>query len=334
MVLMWYHHGTTTVSKDFFYRFAAVVDGKICLIGINRNEKKAALSKLDFETLKMTELMSLDYRWISLLLQTDYHAYCEHLINLGPKLSETDGKLLKINTITSQIEIIPLNCEFNLSKIFCKCVVKDHYYIVFHDDDKSNLLVLAVNLKTFEKKLIKIPSSLTISNFMWINVVVNETNIYCFDVRHWIIFVFNTVNNKWRKIKISAPIFDGNNFVNVNGECVVFKTTEWALIFNFQTLKWRKGHFSICPKYYRMVFTKYFELNGKIVTIQTNESKRYGTCFHPRSRVLLDSDKLEIYILDLNLLLKTLCAARIIELNLDQSKLPKKMQDELKRYIQ
>ncbi|GAB6025301.1 hypothetical protein CHUAL_010718 [Chamberlinius hualienensis] len=338
MASMWFHRGTVKVPIDAFYRFAVAINDKIYLLGFDNNENnKTVISQLDFETLKCSEIVSIDYNWACVILRTNLHVHRENIILFGPQYNNLPDKLLRINTITHQVDNIQLDHGFNYSNIIGDCVIKDHYYIIFSDIEIRRLLVFAVNLKTLEKKLIQSPNSPLTSILREFNVGANGTDICCFNENQCIAFIFNTVNEEWKKIDNCVVETNGkvriNQNINVNGELVVFKKIGWTQIFNFNNQKWRKGHFSQHPKY-DWTFTKYFEFNGKIVTIKNTENalKSLKESNGPKGN-FDNGDELEIYILDLNPSLETLCYIRIIQLNLDRSKLPKKLQHQLKKYI-
>ncbi|GAB6024296.1 hypothetical protein CHUAL_008988 [Chamberlinius hualienensis] len=93
-----------------------------------------------------------------------------------------------------------------------------------------------------------------------------------------------------------------------------------------------------------IIFHEWLRRKLSVLDINLNTFEKRGTFYgapnrHLNRRLKLAGvpievgEDMQIYFLNLNPSLKSLCAARILELNLDQSKLPKKLQDELKRYI-
>ncbi|GAB6024254.1 hypothetical protein CHUAL_014237 [Chamberlinius hualienensis] len=91
-------------------------------------------------------------------------------------------------------------------------------------------------------------------------------------------------------------------------------------------MQWSIPNFSQHPQD-GWTFTENCVFNNKIFIIKNSTNAE-----NVIKMSLEISDDMEIYVLDLNPSLEALCAAKILELNLDQSKLPKKLQHELKKY--
>ncbi|GAB6031102.1 hypothetical protein CHUAL_007910 [Chamberlinius hualienensis] len=249
--------------------------------------------------------------------------------------------MIKISMVTGEVENIPFQFEIDHFGLHGgTCAINDQFYITFNDSSIDKLAILAINLLTLERRLIQSPISPSSQYVDRLILVTKGTDIYYFHGSEPVIYVFDTVNELWREIK-NADVTLGRKVIYqdlmVNGEFVAFKRADspyyptwskWVEIFNFNTMKWRKGRFSDHPEC-DASFTHYFEFDKKIITIKNANKNSISSS----SANLSDFSDLEVYVLNLNPSLEALCSAVVIQFNLNVSILPQKIQDELKRYL-
>ncbi|GAB6024298.1 hypothetical protein CHUAL_008990 [Chamberlinius hualienensis] len=334
MAPTWRHYGIIKVPKNHFYKQIVVLNENIYLLGIeSKNPLKGLVSKMDLKTLKITPIMPIEYeRALSHDRYTTMCVYADSTLLIGPFYSSSSINLLMINTITHQKIDLNIDFQSDCLDIIDQYVIEDHIYIILHSGLKSELSILVVNLENFKKKVF-VNSNQCFKGYGIFSTAAHKCRIYCFNHQNSAIFIFNTVNNNWNEIFSSrAKVYDKEStYQNIlmKDEVVSFKMAfkpyfrKWIEILDFRRMQWRIPNFSYHSQS-DWTFTKYFTFNGKIFIIKNspNVIKEYSL-LHSK---LEDSDELEIYVLNLNPSLKSLCAARILELNLDQSKLPKKLQ--------
>ncbi|GAB6024277.1 hypothetical protein CHUAL_008970 [Chamberlinius hualienensis] len=294
-------------------------------------------------TLKCTDFLSPDYDFSQSegLITSWACSYEENIIIFGRKDQNEPGKLLKINTITHRVDIINLDYDDLIWRLEGLCVIKDHAYVILKNMEFPRILIFSVNLKTFEIKEIQCSDQVILRGLTYFKCINHESNIIFYHPTKLFIVIYDTVNDEWRKIENvnfdcceKKVVFRG---VMLNNEFVAFKKTnlpyhrEWVEIFNFSSMKWRFGNFESHPQFDDS-FCSYFELNGKLATIKNSQNSINRSRYIDQSD-LPGSDEMEIYILDLNTSLLSLCAIRIRELDLDYSELPKSIQNNLQKFI-
>ncbi|GAB6024261.1 hypothetical protein CHUAL_008954 [Chamberlinius hualienensis] len=342
MCSFWFHHGTVKSTNDYIYKHVIVINDNVYIIGSSiDNESQGAICKLDLQNLNVTEHMSMEStRFPPYGKYSKIFAYEDQIVYLLPIYRSTHCELIKINTITKQINNININLNFNYHSYWNfidQCVIMDHLYIIWLDRSEDVLSILSINLNTLE---ITGPfsniSRRRIQDYPNLTAVPIGSEIYCLLKMQTFMFVFNTENNEWREIYnflnesyITDTIYQT---IIINNEIMAFKretNRKFIEIFSFQTMKWRIPNYSVYPEDF-VVFTNYFAFQGKIFTIRNSSNAR--KLYSEESVNPETVNEMEIYVLDLNPSLEALSAARILQLNLDQSKLPKKLQDQLKRY--
>ncbi|GAB6025300.1 hypothetical protein CHUAL_010717 [Chamberlinius hualienensis] len=346
MAPMWVRYGTVKVFNKYFYYSAVVINDKMYLLGFDVSDKnKTVISELDLRTFKMTKIISIDSinKYKTAFNPCSVCKYNENILIFMPDYADFPHQLVKINTKSHEVDEFPKYEEINNSNKVGQCVIEDNVYILFNNHSTSKLSILTVNLKTFEKKLIQSRNSPPNKHFISLIISAVGHEICCFNEIQPVIFVFNVVNSEWRKIEVS--VIKTNDFERIEQILFVnsseFVTLKHAVqpyfrkfieILDFNKMQWRSADFLHFPQFDRS-FTRYFQLNGNLAVVKNSPNSFQSNIYLDKEKIDLSNDDLEIYILDLNPSLKTLCSIRVLELSLDQSKLPKTIQNDLKQYI-
>ncbi|GAB6024263.1 hypothetical protein CHUAL_008956 [Chamberlinius hualienensis] len=259
----------------------------------------------------------------------------------GPKSQKQPERLLKINTTTHHVDIIPLVYDDDFWELEGQCVIKDHVYIILINVDYSGILIISVNLKTFKIKKINYSNEELFRGLIHYKCIDHESNLNFYCEKIPFIIIYDIVNDNWRTIENVNFVDYKNKFTTrmfmQSDEVAVFKKNqlpnydEHVEINNFNVMKWKSGSFE-GKRQFDDSFSYYFEFNGKLATIKNSQNAINRSRYIDKSK-LIGPDEMEIYVLDLNPSLQCLCATRISEFNLDQSKLPKKLQNEIKQYL-
>ncbi|GAB6024297.1 hypothetical protein CHUAL_008989 [Chamberlinius hualienensis] len=330
MCPMWYHLETVKARNRYIFELV-VVNERISMVGVNFYKRfQEVIYKIDFNKIPPEKYRRCSpYDLFSKMCGYGY--YGVFLMNF--KMADS-YVLFMVHRITNEIKNI--NVYYNIDWYSKQlCVIEDYVYIIWLQQQQDALSILSINLNTFEMNgPFSVPSRPYLRFIPILTVAPVGSEIYCFLKMEPFMFVFNTENNKWREITnyLNEPYdkYIIDHKIIINDELMTLKTDfnrKWIEMFNFKTMKWRITNYSLHPQHNFMTFSNYCVFKGKIYTVR-NSPNSPNEPINPET--IYD---IEIYVLDLNPSLESLCAARVIQLNLDQSILPKILQDELKRYI-
>ncbi|GAB6024264.1 hypothetical protein CHUAL_008957 [Chamberlinius hualienensis] len=341
----WYSYCKIKTPPEclFFYQNALKIGFKVFAFHQRHMRQYTKIAELDLKTLKCTEFLSpnYDFNQHESLITSWACSYEENILIYSLKRPNEQAKLLKINTITHHVDIINLDFDGNEWGFDGMCVIKDHVYVFVKHYKFTGILIVSVNLKTIEKKMIQFSNEECINDLLHFKCVDNESNINFFYAKKPFIAIFNTTKHNWRTIKnVNFADYENHAQFMLSNDVVVFKKNQLPQynildeILNFNSMKWRFG--SVGGKRQSDdTFSYYFEFYGKLATIK-NPQNSIGRSHDPEAinkSNLPGSDDLKIYVLNLYPNLQSLCAIKIAEFNLDHSKLPKKLQNEIKQYV-
>ncbi|GAB6024265.1 hypothetical protein CHUAL_008958 [Chamberlinius hualienensis] len=301
------------------------------------------IAELDLQNLKCTEFLSPNYDFSqSEGLEAPWAcSYEENIIMYGSESRNEPDRVLKINTITHHVDNISLKYYEPNWKMDGMCVIKDHAYIFVKHSLYIGITIISVNLKTLEMQTIRCSDEELLNDPVHFKCVDQESNFNFYYSRNPFILIYDTVNDECRKIE-NVNFVDYKNQTQFleRDDVIVFKKNqlshynEFDEILNLNALKWRFG--SVGGKRQSDdTFSHYFLFYGKLATIknpQNSIGRSHDSEVINKSN-LPGSDDLTIYVLNLYPTLQSLCAIKIAEFNLDQSKLPKKLQNEIKQYV-
>ncbi|GAB6021479.1 hypothetical protein CHUAL_004083 [Chamberlinius hualienensis] len=299
MAPTWIHFCSVDMPNKSPYRQAVVVGENVYLFGQDGDTGEIQIAAMDFKTLKCTkfEITNGEIPTELDISTANFYSVGENIIftlSLYSESGENKCLLLKLNTNTSELEVLELNNPDELF-IFAECVSKDKLYI-FYSNSFKEPAILTVDLKTFKQKFVECTKSSLVSRCVLAKAVVYNNDIYCFDIEDGNLYIFNLQDREWRKAPNYIDHFvdhmDICRSVVINGELVAFKMLcqlnepHCADIFDFKTTQWRKSNF---PRLYDESYSRYFVFAGKIAKFKNYNKKQ--------EKEAPDDDGLEIHIL-------------------------------------
>ncbi|GAB6019728.1 hypothetical protein CHUAL_001281 [Chamberlinius hualienensis] len=341
MALLWYHHGNVKVPNDRVHMDGVTIADKVYLFGIGSDGLRV-ITEMDLTSMKCGKFVTIKCDWSASLKFSGIHAYAEFLVLFFYESGvENPGKLVKISSVTREVQIFHVDYEMDNIFVIGDCIVEDNFYIYFNNSTTCQWSIFAINLKTLKRGLIKSTNSGPSTSVSEFTMVANGQDIYCLSHVSNIIFIFNTVSKMWTFIEDEDPcILDNDHIFQklvIKGELVLLSAEtrrrsklgkRFALICNLNSKTCVRRDF-VFPSSFRLRRIMYFEYDGKIVALK--QSQKAPKRSHNEEKP--ETADFEVYILDLDPSLQSMCAMRAVKKQLDLGEVPQFIQDEHNRYL-